>query len=303
MLHRLPNHLSALRKARKDEGGFTLIELLIVIVILGVLAGIVVFSVRGITDRGDEAACKANLKTVEIAVEAYYAKNGSIPGHAWPPSSADFLKSDPSVAPSTPTARRRYDAVTGAVTARQRLLTAADLTHGGPSPAAATLLRLLEGEPCTSTCTASATGSTCCSTPSGRRSGTDLLLTAGLPPLIRVDGDAAPGAGRSPCSRRTTPTPCWPRCSPPTRSTRWDTEPRVRLLLLLARARPDPRQRLHPARADRGGAADDPARDPDASTTLGLPPVAAATCRCRHQGLVLVTGPTGSRQVDDARRR
>ena len=63
MHHRLPNHLSALRKSRKDEGGFTLIELLIVIVILGVLAAIVAFSVRGITDRGEESACKAEVKT------------------------------------------------------------------------------------------------------------------------------------------------------------------------------------------------------------------------------------------------
>jgi prepilin-type N-terminal cleavage/methylation domain-containing protein len=70
MLH---NHLEAVRKARKSEGGFTLIELLIVIVILGVLAGIVVFSVRGITDRGEASACKAEVKTVAVAEEAYYA--------------------------------------------------------------------------------------------------------------------------------------------------------------------------------------------------------------------------------------
>jgi general secretion pathway protein G len=63
-----------IQAARKNESGFTLIELLIVIVILGVLAGIVVFSVSGITNRGDAAACKANVKTVQVAQEAYYAK-------------------------------------------------------------------------------------------------------------------------------------------------------------------------------------------------------------------------------------
>jgi len=63
-----------IRAARENESGFTLIELLIVIVILGVLAGIVVFSVSGITNRGDAAACKANVKTVQVAQEAYYAK-------------------------------------------------------------------------------------------------------------------------------------------------------------------------------------------------------------------------------------
>ena len=67
--------LEQLRKARREESGFTLIELLIVIVILGVLAGIVVFAVNGITDRGNTAACKSDAKTYEVASEAYYAKN------------------------------------------------------------------------------------------------------------------------------------------------------------------------------------------------------------------------------------
>lgn len=111
MLH---NHLMALRKGRKAESGFTLIELLIVIVILGVLAGIVVFSVRGISDRGDTSACKSNLKTAEVAVEAYYAKNGSNPASlaALVP---DYLKSDPSVAPVPANQRVTYTASTGAV--------------------------------------------------------------------------------------------------------------------------------------------------------------------------------------------
>lgn len=65
-----------IRAARENESGFTLIELLIVIVILGVLAGIVVFSVSGITNRGDEAACAASLKTVQVASEAYNAQEG-----------------------------------------------------------------------------------------------------------------------------------------------------------------------------------------------------------------------------------
>ena len=62
------------RAVRAKEGGFTLIELLIVIVILGILAAVVVFSVRGITDRGKTAACKADFATVSTAEEANYAK-------------------------------------------------------------------------------------------------------------------------------------------------------------------------------------------------------------------------------------
>lgn len=62
---------------RRNDNGFTLIELLIVIVILGILAAIVAFSVRGIVDRGDLSACKAEVKTVATAEEANYAKLGT----------------------------------------------------------------------------------------------------------------------------------------------------------------------------------------------------------------------------------
>ena len=41
----------------KEDHGFTLIELLMVIVILGVLSAVVVFSVAGINDKGEAAAC------------------------------------------------------------------------------------------------------------------------------------------------------------------------------------------------------------------------------------------------------
>src|SRR6266496_5144580 len=71
--------LHQMREARKNQSGFTLIELLIVIVILGVLAGIVVFAVKGITDRGDVSACKAEVKTIAVAEEAFYAKSTVIP--------------------------------------------------------------------------------------------------------------------------------------------------------------------------------------------------------------------------------
>ena len=69
----------AIQRARDEESGFTLIELLIVIVILGILAGVVIFSVGGVTDTGAVAACKTDVKTVSVAVEAYKAKNGSFP--------------------------------------------------------------------------------------------------------------------------------------------------------------------------------------------------------------------------------
>jgi general secretion pathway protein G len=78
--------LQQLRAARKNESGFTLIELLIVIVILGILAAIVVFSVQGITDRGKTSACKADKAEVTTAAEAFYAQSG-----AYPASSTDLI--------------------------------------------------------------------------------------------------------------------------------------------------------------------------------------------------------------------
>jgi type II secretion system protein G len=71
--------LNRIREAKKNEHGFTLIELLIVIVILGILAAIVVFAVGGVTDRGAKASCKSDVKNVEVAVEAYFAQNGTYP--------------------------------------------------------------------------------------------------------------------------------------------------------------------------------------------------------------------------------
>lgn len=68
--------LQRIAEARKKESGFTLIELLMVIVILGVLAGIVVFAVQGINDRGEVSACKSEVSTVGVAQEAHFAQEG-----------------------------------------------------------------------------------------------------------------------------------------------------------------------------------------------------------------------------------
>jgi general secretion pathway protein G len=66
------------------EQGFTLIELLVVIAILGILAGVVVFAVGGITNRGKNSACVTEVRTIRTALEATYAKTG-----AYPPAATD----------------------------------------------------------------------------------------------------------------------------------------------------------------------------------------------------------------------
>ena len=76
------------RDERGDEGGFTLIELLIVIVILGILAAIVVFAVQNLTSSSAQSACKADVKTVETAVEAYKAQMTNYPSGSAAPIGA-----------------------------------------------------------------------------------------------------------------------------------------------------------------------------------------------------------------------
>jgi prepilin-type N-terminal cleavage/methylation domain-containing protein len=57
------------------DRGFTLVELLIVIVILGVLSSVAVFAVRGISSRGEAAACQADVKTLETAIEVWRVRH------------------------------------------------------------------------------------------------------------------------------------------------------------------------------------------------------------------------------------
>lgn len=68
------------RNRHNSDEGFTLIELLIVVVVLGILAAIVVFALGNQTSEAAKAACKADAKSVEVAVEVFRAKTGAYPG-------------------------------------------------------------------------------------------------------------------------------------------------------------------------------------------------------------------------------
>ncbi len=80
------------------DTGFTLIELLIVIVVLGILAAVVVFSLGNVTASAAVASCQSDVKTVQTAVQAYEVQNsGALPDAAALTSGAhSYLQSFPS---------------------------------------------------------------------------------------------------------------------------------------------------------------------------------------------------------------
>ncbi len=61
-------------KQRPIDPGFTLVEILVVIVILGILATVVVFAVRGVTDRGEKSACAGDASILTTAADAWMAQ-------------------------------------------------------------------------------------------------------------------------------------------------------------------------------------------------------------------------------------
>ncbi|MGB9377587.1 MAG: hypothetical protein WCB04_08745, partial [Mycobacteriales bacterium] len=81
-----------------------------VIVILGVLAGIVVFGVGQFRDDSKNAACAAAKKTVEVAADAYDASTG-----AYPKSVAD-LTTDKKFLATTPEGNYSFDGTNKTVT-------------------------------------------------------------------------------------------------------------------------------------------------------------------------------------------
>jgi prepilin-type N-terminal cleavage/methylation domain-containing protein len=81
--------------ATTDESGFTLIELLIVIVVLGILAGIVVFGVGTFKADAEASACNTDKKTTSVAAEAFLAKTGAAPANVAALTGGGYLKAAP----------------------------------------------------------------------------------------------------------------------------------------------------------------------------------------------------------------
>ena len=66
-------------RCRGDDRGFTLIELMVVIVILGILAGLIIPRVMGRPDEARRAKAKMQIESIETALKLYKLDNGAYP--------------------------------------------------------------------------------------------------------------------------------------------------------------------------------------------------------------------------------
>ena len=67
------------RKTRKYSGGFTLIELMVVIVILGILAGLIVPRIMGRPEEARRMKARVQIEGLETALKLYKLDNGMYP--------------------------------------------------------------------------------------------------------------------------------------------------------------------------------------------------------------------------------
>jgi prepilin-type N-terminal cleavage/methylation domain-containing protein len=61
------------RNRRAQESGFTLSELLLTVVLIGVLTGIAIVGVNGVTGKSATSACEVTMEHAQAAAAAYYA--------------------------------------------------------------------------------------------------------------------------------------------------------------------------------------------------------------------------------------
>jgi prepilin-type N-terminal cleavage/methylation domain-containing protein len=67
---------------KQKNQGFTIVELLIVIVVIGILAGLVITTYNGIQQKARNTERTTDLKTFQSQLEAYYANNGRYPANS-----------------------------------------------------------------------------------------------------------------------------------------------------------------------------------------------------------------------------
>lgn len=76
-----------MKKTKKNKSGFTLIEIILVVVIIGILAGIGIPKLAGKTDMAYNTKAKSEIRVLENSIYLYSAVNG-----VYPPSLESLLK-------------------------------------------------------------------------------------------------------------------------------------------------------------------------------------------------------------------
>src|ERR1700687_1345075 len=71
--------VTAMKSRRYNQDGFTLIEIMVVILILGLLATIVVQSLRGAANKAKNTKAQADIAEIKTALDRYYLDNGYYP--------------------------------------------------------------------------------------------------------------------------------------------------------------------------------------------------------------------------------
>lgn len=85
---------------RNRQRGFSFIEIMIVVVIIGILAGVVTLSTRHYLDRAKRNRANTDLATFRSALESYYGEEGQYPSTdqglaVLVPTYVERLSSDP----------------------------------------------------------------------------------------------------------------------------------------------------------------------------------------------------------------
>ena len=92
-------------EARSQKGGlraraFSLVEVMIVVVIIGLMAGVVTYATTGYLEKAKVKRAKADIATLSGALDSYYAENSHFPDNqqglkALVPNYVKVLQNDP----------------------------------------------------------------------------------------------------------------------------------------------------------------------------------------------------------------
>jgi general secretion pathway protein G len=143
---RRPLHPSSFRLRPYSRTGFSLVEIMVVVIIIGLLAGVVTFAVTNQLDKAKVRRARADIANYAGAVDLYYADRGRFPDprdglKALVPEYVKVLRNDPWGRPyvyARPGRGGQYDVVSLGADGREGGTGAdADVTNWDPETTAA----------------------------------------------------------------------------------------------------------------------------------------------------------------------